>query len=293
MRLIEPGREETVLSLLQNSKGERLRDLGALQCRGCGSGNVYFEPRMRKVICNQCGKEEQYTRATLNSNGKVIYSKENAIKFFTEGKLDDARHYAMKVMDIAKDNIPSLYIMAYHDECVMKKDGALKSFFAETKKIEDVEYSEVMELQKLFKMSAHILPEFETDVIELMAVNLQGEEDKEELRAFIDELCPYLIKKRHSIAFLTDKLLEMYRDLAEHCDVPKTCLALIKAITENPDSPYTDNSFYLKAKTKYFYDNFVVKVGYVINAMSNSDIKYKFINAYTKTKEKYEEDAQM
>jgi hypothetical protein len=268
-------------------------EIGTLQCRGCGSGNVYLEPRSRKVICNQCGNVEQYTRATLNSNGKVIYSKENAIKFFTEGKFEDARHYAMKVIDIAKDNIPSLYIMAYYDECVTKRDGALKAFFAEAKGVEDVEYNEVMELQKLFKMSAHILSDFEGDVIELMAANLQSEQDKKELSTFIDEICPYLIKKRHSIAFFDDRLCEMYVELAVHCDIPKTCLTLIKAISENPDSPYTDNSFYLKAKTKYFYDNFVVKVGSVINAMAKSEVKDKFVNAYTKIKEKYEQDAQM
>ena len=137
------------------------------------------------------------------------------------------------------------------------------------------------------------MSDFEGDVIELMAANLQSEQDKKELSTFIDEICPYLIKKRHSIAFFDDRLCEMYVELAVHCDIPKTCLTLIKAISENPDSPYTDNSFYLKAKTKYFYDNFVVKVGSVINAMAKSEVKDKFVNAYTKIKEKYEQDAQM
>ena len=85
----------------------------------------------------------------------------------------------------------------------------------------------------------------------------------------------------------------MYVELAGHCNIPKTCLALIKAISENPDSPYTDNSFYLKSKTKYFYDNFVMKIGSIINAMAKSEIKDKFVNAYVKTKDKYEQDAQM
>lgn len=267
-------------------------DLGALQCRGCGSSNVYLEPRTRRLICNQCGKEEQYTRATLNANGKVVFGKENAMKFFLEGNINNARHYAMDVLNIAKDNIPAMYIIAYSDECVEKKDGELKAFFYNVKRVEDVEYSEVMELQTLFKASAHVLVDFESDIIEFMAMNLPGEEDKQDLLKFIDEICPFFIKKRHSSNFLSGKLLEMYVDLARHCDVPKICLSLIKAITENPDSPYISNSFYLKSKTKYFYDNFVIPVGDVIDAMATKELREKFSSAYKKVKTKYEEDAE-
>ena len=35
----------------------------------------------------------------------------------------------MNVLNISKDNAPALYIMAYFDEFVSRKDGALKSFF--------------------------------------------------------------------------------------------------------------------------------------------------------------------
>lgn len=266
-------------------------DLGALQCRGCGSSNVTLDPRTRRLICNQCGKEEQYTRATINSSGKVVFGKENAMKYFLEGNISNARHYAMEVLNIAKDNIPAMYIIAYSDECVERKDGELKAFFYNLKRIEDVEYSEVMEIQKLFKASARFLDDFETDIIEFMAMNLPGEEDKADLVKFIDEICPYFIKRRHSSNFLSGKLLEMYVDLARHCDVPKICLSLIKAITENPDSPYNGSTFYLKAKTKYFYDNFVIPVGDVVDAMSTKELREKFKAAYKNIKMKYEEDA--
>lgn len=266
-------------------------DFGALQCRGCGSGNVYMEPRTRRVICNQCGKEEQYTRATLNSSGKVVYGKENAMKFFLEGNIANARHYAMEVLNIAKDNIPAMYIIAYSDERVERKSGEIKAFFYNAKRVEDVEYSEVMELQTLFKASARMLPDYESEIIEFMAMNLQGEEDKEDLLNFIDEICPFFIGKRHSCKFLSGDLLEMYVDLAKHCNVPKLCLSLIKAITENPDSPYIDNAFYLKSKTRYFYDNFVIPVGKVIDAMSNKELREKFCSVYNQVKMKYETDA--
>ena len=64
-------------------------ELGGLQCHGCGSSNVVFDSKKRILICNQCGKQEYYSRATLNANGKVLFSKENAINFFVEGKFEN------------------------------------------------------------------------------------------------------------------------------------------------------------------------------------------------------------
>ena len=70
-----------------------------------------FDPKRRILLCNQCGKEEYYSRATLNANGKVVFSRRNAIRFFSEGKLEDARHYAMEVLNISMDNAPAMYIL--------------------------------------------------------------------------------------------------------------------------------------------------------------------------------------
>ena len=265
-------------------------ELGGLQCHGCGSSNVVFDPKGRILKCNQCGKEEYYSRATLNANGKVLFSKENAINFFTEGKFENSQHYAMNVLNIAKDNAPALYIIAYYDEFVSRKDGSLKSFFYDIKDLV-LEYDEVQELKKLLLASAYNLVEYEDEVLTLIAVNMQSEEDSPDLCNFVDTLCPYLIKKRTSINFLTNNLIGIYEELAGHCDIPKTCFALLKAIDENPDSPYKNNSFYLRSNAKYFYDNFVLPVEKIINAMRTKELRDKFSNSYTRKKAKYEEDA--
>lgn len=167
-------------------------DSGGLQCHGCGSTNVEFDPKNRKLICNTCGKEEYYSRATLNTNGKVVFSRQNAIQFFMDGRFEDSRHYAMEVLNILADNAPALYIMAYYEEFVTKNDGALKRFFNQMQEVA-LEYDEVQDLRKLLVASSYRLQDYEEDMIQLIAANMQSEEDKDELCGFIDQICPYLI----------------------------------------------------------------------------------------------------
>ena len=159
-----------------------------LQCHGCGSTNVEFDPRMRKVICNTCGKEEFYSRATLNANGKVVLSKQNAMKFFAEGKIENAQRYAMDVLNISMDNVPALYILAYYEEFTVKRYDAMKNFFADAKEIA-LEYDEREELKTLLLSSVYRLMDFEQDIIELIAKNSLAEEDTAGLCEFFDQIC--------------------------------------------------------------------------------------------------------
>ena len=85
----------------------------------------------------------------------------------------------------------------------------------------------------------------------------------------------------------------MYQELAAHCGIPKTCFALLKAIDTNPDSPYSGDSFYLKAKAQYFYDHYMADVGAVISAMADGELRGKFLGVYQKKCEKYRMDAGM
>lgn len=265
-------------------------DTGGLQCHGCGSTNVEFDPKTRKLICHTCGNEEYYSRATLNSNGKVAFSRQNAMNFFMEGRFNDSRHYAMEVLNISMDNAPAMYIMAYCEEFVTKNDGAMKRFFNQIQEVA-LEYDEVQDLKQLLTASAYRLQDYEEDVIQMIAVNMQSEKDAEDLCGFIDQICPYLISKRTSMNYLTPDLAGMYKELAGHCCIPKTCFALLKSIEANPDSPYVNSSFYLESKTKYFYDNYVLPVGDIIREMSDTQLREKFLNSYEKKRAAFIEDA--
>lgn len=265
-------------------------DMEGMQCRGCGSTNVVFDSKRRILICNQCGKEEYYSRATLNANGKVIFARRNAIRFFGDGKLEDARHYAMEVLNISMDNAPAMYILAYYDEFITRKPNAMQNFFTQVSEL-PLEYDEVSDLRGLMLSSAYNLSDFEEDVIQLIAMNMQSEEDAADLCGFIDTLCPYLIARRTSTSFLTASLAEMYQELASHCGIPKTCFALLKSIETNPDSPYVDNSFFLKAKARYFFEHYMKAIADIISAIKDPALKVKFCGAYQKKCEKYKSDA--
>ena len=100
-----------------------------------------------------------------------------------------------------------------------------------------------------------------------------------------------MIARRTSSGFLTRNLAEMYEELSAHCGIPKTCFALLKSIETNPDSPYVDNSFYLKSKTRYFYENYVLRIEKIIVAMNVPEVKNKFLAAYRNRCTKYKADA--
>ncbi|MCC8138633.1 MAG: hypothetical protein LIO76_11385 [Clostridiales bacterium] len=262
-------------------------DMTNLQCHGCGSGNVTFDPKRRVLKCNQCGKEEYYSRATLNSSGTVLFSKQNAIKFFMEGKIENAQHYSMDILNVSKDNAPALYIIAYYDEFNMKRDGALKEFF---KTIRDIalEYDEVRDLMQLFKASSYNLMDFEFDLLTLLALNMQSDEDIPELEAFVDQVCPAFIGKRSTITYLKPENAEIYQELAEHCNIPKTCFALLKSIQTNPDSPFVSNTFYLKSRCRYFYEQYAEPIGKIVYGMKENEMKKKFIAYYEKLKAQFD-----
>ncbi len=264
-------------------------DVASMQCHGCGSTNVSFDPQHRMLICNQCGKQEYYSRATLSSNSKVLYAKQNAIGFFTGGHYDTSRNYAQDVLNIFVDSAPALYILAYFDEFLQGRNGALQQFFQKMNSIA-LEYEEVKDLMTLYLASPYKLMDFEANVIRTIAVNFQSEKDAPTLCSFIDKLCPYLISKWPSMNYLSKELVEIYQELADHCGIPKTCFALINAIQNNPDSPYVSKTFFLKPKCRYFFDHFVRPIKDIIQAMNAPDLKDKFIAAYNQRAEQYKKD---
>lgn len=251
---------------------------------------VELIPETKKMICHQCGKEEYYSRGTLNKNGKVILAKDNAMKFFRNGDMENARHYALEVLDIFMDNAPAQYIVSFYDETKNAKNESIKTFLCSIKNL-SLEYDEIRDLQELFIATARVLSDYEKEIIEISVSNMQSEKDIQELEEFIDKICPYFIKNRISIDFLKDEGMEYYEELASHLNIPKTCFALIKTIEENPDSPYIKGTFFLPAKTKYFYDNCVLKVGKVVKNMKESAYKSKLIAAYEQKFSKFRQDA--
>ncbi len=267
-------------------------EISGLKCNGCGSTNVKFDEKARLLICYQCGKEEPFSRHDFANNDKVVITKDNAMKFFLDGKLEDAHKYAQDVLNIMLDNIPALYIMAYFDEMVSKKMGSLKHFFEQVEEIKDVDYHEVRDMLRMFEATAAHLIDFEKEILTFAAVNMQSAEDEKELCDFVDRMCPFFISRRTSMDFFKYNR-EIYYDFARHCGIPKTCYALMKAITENPDSPYKNKRFDLEARNRYFFDYYVVPVGDIIHDMNFMEMKQRFTAYYAQVKTKYAEDTKL
>ena len=144
---------------------------------------------------------------------------------------------------------------------------------------------------ELFLASPGRLLDYQEEIITVIAKNLQSEEDAKTLCDFFDKICPYFISKWPSVGFLKPSLVELYMELVDHCGIPKTCFALLNAIQKNPDSPYAGNTFFLKPKTEYFYENFVLPVGKVIESMKDQQLRGKFMAAYKQRKAQYEQDS--
>ncbi len=265
-------------------------EAGGMQCHGCGSTNVTFDPQRRILICNQCGKQEYYSRATLNASNKVVFARQNAIRFFTSGKYDSARDYAQDVLNISADNAAAVYIMAFHDEFCLSRNGSLNRFFR-TIDNTPLEYQEILDLMDLFLAAPNKLIDYQEEVIQVIAKNLQSGADRKMLGDFFDKICPYFISRWPSMGNLNENLIDMYAELTEYCGIPKTCFALLNAIRKNPDSPYASNSFFLKSKSEYFYERFVLPVGKILNSMKDAQLKAKFLAAYRQQKQQYEKDA--
>lgn len=264
-------------------------ELSGLKCNGCGSTNVKFDEKNRVLICYQCGKEEPFSRHDFANNDKVVITKDNAIKFFLAGKYEDAHKYAQDVLNIMLDNIPALYMMAYYDEVVNKRIGSLKRFFEYASEIKDVDYHEIRDMLKLFENTARHLKDYEREVLTFVALNMQSGEDKEELCEFVDKLCPYFIANRTSMDYFI-KNKDLYVDFAQHCGIPKTCYALVKSIAENPDSPYKSQKFDLVERNKYFFEQYVVPIGTVVQNMNYDQMKQKFLAYYMQMKDKFSKD---
>lgn len=265
-------------------------EIEGLKCNGCGSTDVSFDPVTRRVHCNQCGREEYYSRARLGASGHVAFTKDNAVKFFKEGKRAESVQFATDVLNMMLDNETARFILAYYAEFASGKTGAMKKFFQQSEDTA-LEYDEVRDLIDLFEHCLYNMRDFEAEMLTLLVKNMQSQDDRPELEKFIDTVCPYCIEKYPSEDFLTDSRVELYCDLASHCRIPKTCLALLKGIRENPDSPYRTNGFFLKTKTAYFRDHYIAGVGQIISSMMESPYKAKFIMAFQKEANQYDQDS--
>lgn len=258
-----------------------------LTCSGCGSSNVIFDPETRTLTCNQCGNISYYSRATLNRNGKVLWAKENAITFFKEGQLEQAMSYAHDVLNISKDNIPALFIVAYCDEFRRGKPNSLDKMLQKIEETPDVEYDEIQELKELFLSAAPNLNDYEKQILRIVAKNQQSEKDKKGLLEFIDCICPYFITNQKNSRYLDDELISIYKDYISYIGCPKTCFQLLKSIQTNNESPFVNDDFHFVSKAKYYQQHYMTPIRKLLESYPEKGIRMKFIKAYEEIEQEF------
>ena len=249
----------------------------SFECRNCG-GPVKIDFRTRKGICEWCQGEVTFPRKTFNSDDKVQKELELCGRCFLEKRFEEAKSHAENVLAVAIDNAPALYARAYYESftAINKNTERLTDFLNQLIGIKEIDFDEVELLKKMFLSTVYKLDSHEEYVLRWALENLAAPE----LCAFTDVLSPALIGKKTSIDFFTPELAEVYIKISSECSIPKTCYALLQAITTNPDSPYPNNRFFLKTKTLRFYQEFVLPIGEIIQNMASQELREKFYRVY-------------
>lgn len=259
-------------------------DALVFNCPGCGQP-VDIDFKTRKGHCEWCGNIVTYPRKAFNGDEKVQNEVKLCVRCFTEKRFSEAKSHAENILAVAIDNAPALFARAYFEAffAVNKNSARVREFFEQLRGIE-MDAEEIEPLRQLFLASIFKLEDYESEVLYWATQNLRGAE----LCKFTEEFSPALIVKRTSIDFFTLNLAELYKKISGECSIPKTCYALLQAITTNPDSPYPKNRFFLETKTQRFYNDFVLPVGEIIRNMKSEELKAKFYQVFKTKLKDYE-----
>ena len=251
-------------------------DATVFHCPNCAAP-VDIDYKTRKGSCEFCGSVVTFPRKTFNSSANVVNELPICLRCFDEKRFADARAHAESVLAIATDNGPALYARTYYEAfaAVTRNSERVGEFFKQINDI-DMDGEEVEALKKMFLSTIHKLADYEEDVLRWAVNNLHPSE----LGSFTEAISPLLLSKRTSIDFFTPGLAKLYKEISAASPIPKTCYALLQAITTNPDSPYPENRFFLKTKTQRFHDEFVLPVGEIIQNMASPELKNKFYRVY-------------
>lgn len=248
-----------------------------IKCPNCGD-NVKIDAQTRKGICEFCGTEVLQPRGRFNSDETVQNELALCYKNFQNGDFITAKKHADGVLAISIDNAPALYAEAYYDTYASVKhtDAALPRFFDQVADLA-LDEDEMAMLLDMFKLTRRGVENFEVQILRLVCSQMNNAQS---IVGFVDDFCPFLIAKRGSIAFFTSELAELYKQLAARCTIPKTCYALLQAIDKNPASPILHDEFFLRTKTRLFYENYMLPLGGIISSMNNEELKTKFYHVY-------------
>ena len=205
---------------------------------------------------------------------------DNAVSSFVAKDFNSALKGANEVIASDAKNIPASFIVAFSDEIFRKRPNQLDKFFSSVPSLPGSMDSEDLEkLCRLFTAGRLKLANYEATILNLVYANA-NEIGPGAVCKFVDEFSPNIISTRSNGSFLSGDLLDMYMKLSAFCTIPKTCFALLGAIELNPASPLKTGDYYLTGKSKKFYDEYVTRVGEIIDNMKSEKNRPQFQKAF-------------
>lgn len=261
-------------------------DAQSYQCPNCGQAlsafNIDF--KTRHAHCDWCNTDSFLTRSSVNSSDKVLNEQKNAVRFFLDKNFDGANRYAEMILNTAIDNAVGLFIVAYYKAFIapVKSRNLLQKFFTETLETIDFDAEELGAFEELCIAAGSHVGEYEESILStVLSCDPRG------VVAFTDAFSPFVIVKRYNMDWCNERIFNVYEQITRLGNIPKTWYALFVAIAQNPDSPYSGNTFYLKTKTARFYNEYVLRVGKVFEGIQDEKLRVKFNGAFLNKKQEY------
>lgn len=258
-------------------------------CPNCGMpippDKINF--KTRRAYCDFCAQNVIFPRRTSTASRSAREAIRNAEVSFFSGDINSAVHFAQTAVEMVPDHVGALYIIAYHKAFVadVKNRTLLNKLFSDI--LPNAEFDD--EEEELFKrlLLTTILHtvEYEEDIL----LKFSAYDDDAEVADFVEKFSPFAINKRNNINWLTPDLVDIYKEISRKSNIPKTWYAMYQSLIKNQDSPFVANTFFLRTKTKRYYDEYLVPIGQIFASIGDSALKEKFVNAYNKVKTQCEQ----
>ena len=257
-------------------------------CPSCGAdfdmANV--DTKKRIGYCIFCRAQRPIPKKHSNNSSELQASLDEAVSLFKGGNFSSARRCAETVISLSKKNAVANYIVSFCD--------AFTETYKDTKKFEDyflrqfpdfeLEVEEEELLKTLLIATRNRSMDFECEILK----KFLEYDDPDELASFVDKFSPACIQKRPDITFMTEEMMNTYSEISRKCSIPQTWLALYNAMLKNPDSPLSNDSFYLKTKAERVYLEFIMRIGVIFYNIMEPASHEKFNKAFEKVKTVYQ-----
>lgn len=262
-------------------------------CQGCGSeipaSLINFKTRRAK--CPWCGLDVVFPKrhSTASPNAQIALNE--AMKLFLEGNYESSKSCAESALSMTNNNAAALFIVNYYKAYIaeIKNSHAMDVFFKEKLPDAEFEIEEEEMFKRLLLKTILNIGQYEEQILSKFAEY----DDPNELSEFVEAFSPCLILSRSTIDWFTPNMAETYKEISKRTSIPKTWYSLYSSLIKNPDSPFVNNTFYLKTKAQRIYREFILPVGDIFSCIKDENNKQKFNNAYMKVKIAYESKMQI